>query len=141
VQKYRSKVTPSSTQRNVFDQHGLEVKSVDEVRLSSSLSSAPRIAGPRRLARSAHLHTLSSAGRFHQIKIDSTSVEAAGGVERNSPTKSRLRLEPHFGATADSKTLHLATKVRTVSSLPVDNEESERASASEAEEDMDSASE
>lgn len=63
------------------------------------------------------------------------------GSERNSPAQSRLRLETFSQVSEDSKTQHLAPRIGIVSNQPGDDQESERASASEAEEDMDSASE
>jgi hypothetical protein len=140
VQKYRSKVPTSSTQRNSSDQNGPRLKSFDEVRLSSSLSSSLRAPGPRRLARSAHLHTLPNAGRLYQNKQDSPSGKFSPGTAPDSlaPDPSlQFQYDAAIGKnTKNSRNQQMLFINRTASTSHFDNEDSEGASASEAEEEM-----
>lgn len=139
VQKYRSKAS-AYVQRNALNQHGLQLNSFDDVRLTSSLSSTSRMTGPRRLARSAHLHTLSNAGRLYHDKEDFTPVATRGGVDRDSPTQNRIRLKSYMGESKESIIQQPAPSTLNESTGQFEDEESEGASASEAEEGMDSVS-
>lgn len=135
VQKYRSRIPVTGS-----DQHGLRLKSFDEVRLSSSLSSSLRGTGPRRLARSAHLHTLSNAGRLYQDKQDYAPVGPTIRTGGDSLMQDHSQLKSDVTVSEKSETRRnqqIPPRIRKSSSLRLNNEDSEAASASEAEDEID----
>lgn len=136
VQKHRYKLPASSVQRTPNDEHMLHLRSFDQIRLSSSLSSASHTTRPRRLARSAHLHTLSNAGRLQTLSKQEVIWADTG--DDGAPAKNVLQLKS--GEPEDHETMPSSAQEHSVTASPFDNEEPEGGSASEVEDDVDSVS-
>ncbi|KAJ9101170.1 hypothetical protein QFC21_003388 [Naganishia friedmannii] len=127
LQKQRFKETPSSVQHHLNDQPVVHFNSPESVRLRPILFSSVRLPGPRRLARSAHLHTLSNASRIQNRPRQGFGEEA--DVNRKSPHRRYVQIESP-----------VAFRPKWVGEEALDifdDDGLDRGSASEAEDDID----
>lgn len=131
----RFKEAPSSAQHHSNEQTAVRFNSPEAVRLRPTLSSSLRLAGPRRLARSAHLHTLSNASRMQNLSKHGLGEE---GDPRNAYGVSFNRKSPHRRYIQIETPVAFRPKWVGEEALDIfDDDDLDKGSATEAEDDID----
>lgn len=133
-QKHRSKDVPLTVTHRLDDQPSVHFNSPEAARLRPSLSSSMRLAGPRRLARSAHLHTLSNANRMQNRSKQGFVSEETDYVGVSVSRKPSHRRHIQIESPMTSRPKWIGEEGMEF----FDDDSQDRGSASEAEDNIDS---